>query len=117
MSDFAAAVAFVLAREGGYVRDPADPGGETNYGISKRQYPSLDIPHLTRDQAISLYERDYWIPCNCDALDQGPALAVFDTAVNLGVAPATSMWDAARGDLDAFLWGRLRYYDLVRLTN
>ena len=36
---FERAVARVLSDEGGYVDNPADPGGETNFGISKREYP------------------------------------------------------------------------------
>ena len=39
--DFATAVAFVLQHEGGYVHNPADPGGETKFGISKRAHPDL----------------------------------------------------------------------------
>lgn len=60
MADFAAAVEFVLQNEGGYINDPQDPGGETNFGISRRQYPLLDIKNLTRQEAIAIYERDYW---------------------------------------------------------
>ena len=41
----------VLHHEGGYVNDPKDPGGETNYGISKRAYPDVDIKNLTEDGA------------------------------------------------------------------
>ena len=29
----------VFEKEGGYVNDPKDPGGETKYGISKRAFP------------------------------------------------------------------------------
>ena len=29
----------ILAREGGYVDHPSDPGGETKYGIAKRSHP------------------------------------------------------------------------------
>ena len=36
MSDFNLAIPVVLENEGGYVNDPNDLGGETNYGISKR---------------------------------------------------------------------------------
>ena len=36
-SIFIEAVARVLADEGGYVNNPSDPGGETNFGISKRE--------------------------------------------------------------------------------
>ena len=30
-----------LHHEGGYVHDPKDLGGETNYGIAKRFYPDV----------------------------------------------------------------------------
>jgi lysozyme family protein len=33
----------LIGHEGGYVNDPRDPGGETKYGVSKRQYPNVDI--------------------------------------------------------------------------
>jgi hypothetical protein len=33
----------------GYVNDPSDPGGETQWGISKRSYPDVDIKALTRE--------------------------------------------------------------------
>lgn len=49
----------VIQREGGYVWDPRDPGGETKYGISKRSYPEEDIRHLTLARATALYRRDY----------------------------------------------------------
>src|SRR5690606_2973445 len=57
---FLHAVEVVLEHEGGYVHDPHDPGGETKFGISKRQYPDLDIANLTREQAIEIYRRDWW---------------------------------------------------------
>ena len=41
----------LIGHEGGYVNNPADPGGETKYGISKRSYPSLNIANLTREMA------------------------------------------------------------------
>jgi lysozyme family protein len=45
---FARAIARLLGDEGGLVDTPADPGGETKFGISKREYPDLDIAALTR---------------------------------------------------------------------
>jgi len=58
----------ILRHEGGYVNHPNDPGGETNYGISKRQYPHLDIKNLTREQAKVIYYYDYWVKYRCDKL-------------------------------------------------
>jgi lysozyme family protein len=83
--DWEVAVDFVLKMEGGYTVDPADPGGETNWGISKKSYPNLDIKNLTMDQAKDIYFKDFWQPCACDQLPSGFAVAVFDTAVNQGI--------------------------------
>ena len=57
---FPAFINRILGHEGGYVNDPQDPGGETNWGISKRSYPGEDIKNLTLDQAAAIYRRDYW---------------------------------------------------------
>lgn len=82
------AIDFVLTQEGGYTVDPNDPGGETNFGISKKAYPNLDIKNLTVDQAKDIYKRDYWAPCRCDNLPFPFAVAVFDMAVNQGTGTA-----------------------------
>ena len=37
--EFKDGVIQVLNHEGGYVNDPQDPGGETNFGIAKRSHP------------------------------------------------------------------------------
>ncbi len=85
---FEDALEFVLEREGGYVNDSQDPGGETKYGISKRSYPNEDIPNLTKEAAGAIYRRDYWDACRCGELPGGVDLCVFDTAVNQGVFAA-----------------------------
>lgn len=82
--NFARALDFVLAREGGYSCDPKDPGGETRHGICKKSYPDVDIKNLTIASAAALYRKDYWEPNWCDQLPYWAALAVFDTAVNMG---------------------------------
>lgn len=77
--------------EGGYVNDPKDPGGETNFGISKRQYPQLDIANLTREQVSSIYYNDYWCAAHCNDLSDNIRLFVFDCAINQGVSTAIKL--------------------------
>lgn len=81
---FIRAVDLVLKHEGGLVDHPADPGGLTNFGISQRAYPDLDIRRLTRQQAMEIYHRDYWLPIRCDELPEPVAVVLFDMAVNMG---------------------------------
>lgn len=78
----------LMGHEGGYVDDPRDRGGETKYGISKRSYPDEDIAGLTRERAMALYWRDYWLAAHCDALPTALRFHVFDMAVNSGVHAA-----------------------------
>ena len=85
MASFDKAIPTILKHEGGYVNDPKDPGGETNFGISKRQYPNLNIKDLTEDYARAIYYSDYWLRHIYDAIeDQALATKVFDMAVNMG---------------------------------
>lgn len=94
---FDQAVAFVLQDriEGGYVNDPRDPGGETNFGISKRVYPKININSLTREDAVAIYRRDYWERAGCDDLPPKLAVAAFDCAVNQGVGIAGRLMQKA----------------------
>lgn len=52
----------IIAREGGYVNHPSDPGGETKYGISRRAHPGVDIRNLTLDGARDIYRSHYVKP-------------------------------------------------------
>lgn len=88
MSNFDVAINRLLDSEGGYVNNPADPGGETKFGISKRSYPQLDIAALTRDQAIEIYRRDFWNPIGGDALPRGVGYQLLAFAVNSGISTA-----------------------------
>jgi lysozyme family protein len=92
MSDlFETALDFVLSAEGGFVDDPADPGGLTKFGISQRAYPHLNIRELTIDTAKALYRKDYWDRCSCDKLPAGIAFVLFDAAVNQGASASIRM--------------------------
>lgn len=88
MDNFDNAFEHIVGLEGGYVNDPKDPGGETNYGISKRAYPDVDIKALTLDQAKGIYRRDYWNAVKADQLPWPLAAYVFDCAVNQGASVA-----------------------------
>jgi lysozyme family protein len=92
---FEDALRIVLNWEGGYVNDPNDPGGETNFGICKRDFPTVNIRKLTIEQAADIYHQKYWRPCHCDDLPVPIAVCVFDTAVNQGVATASKMLQEA----------------------
>lgn len=74
----------IVDREGGYVHDPTDWGGETKYGISKRAYPHLDIKNLTREQAMEIYYRDYYLKNKLDRLPAPLQEPVLDWTVNSG---------------------------------
>lgn len=95
----------LLGSEGGYVNDPRDPGGETNWGISKRAYPHLDIRHLTRDGAKAIYLRDFWTRIHADELYDGVAFQTFDFAVNSGIETAVRLLQRALGVADDGYWG------------
>lgn len=101
---FLAAVERVLANEGGYVDNPADPGGATNFGISQRAYPDLDIANLTREQAIDIYYRDYWLKYGLQRLRGEIAGKMLDLCVNLGPEAAVLCLQRAmranRGELE-----------------
>ncbi len=91
MSKFPRCIPFILAAEGGLVNHPKDPGGLTNFGISQRRYPDLDIRALTLDQAKALYARDFWRPIQGDDLPAGLDLVVFDHAITAGPATAIKL--------------------------
>jgi lysozyme family protein len=89
---FNQAVNVILKHEGGLVNNPNDPGGITNFGISKRSYPEVDIYNLTKEQAKEIYERDYWKPLQLYRIDNANAcLELFDFSVNAGMSRAVKL--------------------------
>jgi len=87
----------IVAREGGYVNDPADPGGATNHGVTIHTLRRLgldltgdgrvseaDVRRLTRDQAVEIFLRDYFHAPGIDRLPEGLQAPVFDMQVNAG---------------------------------
>lgn len=92
----------VLLSEGGYTNDPRDPGGPTNFGITlhdARSYwkPSAsaeDVRSMPRAIAEGIYKTKYWDKVGGDDLPAGVDYAVFDYAVNSGVARAMRVLDS-----------------------
>ena len=81
---FEKAIEIVLAHEGGFVDHPADAGGATNFGISSRWNPGVDVATLTREDAIEIYWSTRWENRGYDQLPERIAIKTFDLAVNLG---------------------------------
>lgn len=100
------ALTWIFHAEGGFVDDPADPGGTTRYGISIRylrkkgklgdidgdgDIDADDIRALTREDAATFYISDFWNKCRCSDMPYNVALVVMDTAVHSGVRYASKL--------------------------
>jgi len=89
MSSFELAIPVILRHEGGYCWVEGDAGGETNFGISKRSYPNVDIKNLTSADASVIYKRDWWDHYGYGRINaQVIGTKVLDMAVNMGAEPA-----------------------------
>lgn len=95
----------VLAHEGGYTNDAADPGGPTNWGITihdarmywKKDATSADVRAMPKSVAIEIYRKKYWAVLNCDALPAGVDYCIFDYGVNSGVGRARKVLNKYAG--------------------
>lgn len=101
--EFERAIAAVLEHEGGYVNDPDDPGGETNFGIAKRYHPDVDIKNLTRQAASAIYAREYWTEPGIDKLPWPVNAKVLDVAVHTSSKRAVKILQAALCRLGYFV--------------
>lgn len=82
-------IEYILKNEGGYVDDPDDSGGETNFGITKKTALACgykgEMCELTLNKAIEIYYQKYWIDAGFDKIkDDTLALVMFDLGVNMG---------------------------------
>ena len=99
------ALRHILKYEGGYVNHPADPGGMTNLGVTKRVWEEwigkpateADMRALTPEMVGPLYKTRYWDAVRGDDLPSGIDLCVFDAAVNAGVGRASKFLQQAVG--------------------
>jgi len=94
----------LLGVEGGFSNHPADPGGQTRYGISESVARAAGYRGDMRDLPVSLaqeiYRREYWDAVRADELPPALRYAVFDAAVNSGVKQAAKWLQRAIGAAD-----------------
>lgn len=87
----------IVAREGGYVNDPDDPGGATNHGVTigtmqrlgldltgDGRVDAADVRALSRDQAVQIFLDHYYLKPRIDQLPEVLHDTVFDMYVNAG---------------------------------
>ena len=87
----------IVGREGGFVDDPDDPGGATNFGVTIHTMRRLaldldgdgdvdrdDVKALTKDRAIEIFKNHYFFGPGLDGLPQTIQASVFDMYVNAG---------------------------------
>lgn len=96
----------ILDKEGGYVNNPNDRGGPTNWGITQsvaRAHGYIgDMRNLARDKALDILDADYWTGPRFDAVSVfSPAIAakLCDIGVNMGPAVAVKFFQRS---LNAF---------------
>ena len=95
LTQFDDIIEVVLHHEGGYVNDPKDPGGETNFGIAKRSHPDVDIKNLTKDGAKEIYKEVYWDKNKVVSLPEDLRHIYFDMCVTQGKGRAVKIYKAA----------------------
>ncbi len=101
----------IVAREGGYVNDPDDPGGATKYGVTIHTMRRLgldldgdgdvdeaDVKVLTKVKAVSIFVEHYFRGPKIDQLPEVLHATVFDMYVNAG-ANAVKILQRLLGDM------------------
>jgi lysozyme family protein len=106
-----------ICRESGYVNHPADRGGATCWGVTEAVARAHgyrgEMRSFPRTEAISIYERLYWLKPGFDAVAPiAPTIAaeLFDTGINMGPAVAVAFLQRA---LNALNRGALDYDDVI----
>ena len=110
MNAFQLSLQFVLSAEGGYVFNPIDPGGETNYGISKRAHPDEDIKNLTLARAMEIYKKEYWDFYKLDDLSMPYCICVMDALVQHRPSVGVQLQRIAEGNWKLFNASRREFY-------
>lgn len=88
MSTFDDAFTALVGNEGGYVNNPADPGGETMWGVTARVARANGYTGAMKDlpleTAKSIAKKVYWDPLHLDEFDGRIAFQMLDANYNGG---------------------------------
>lgn len=95
----------VLDIEKGLNNKKSDYGGTTKYGISQRWHPDVDVPNLTLEGALEIYDSGYWKPAHCEEMPNRLSVLHFDTAIQLSPADAIRMIQLILGIQPDGKWG------------
>jgi lysozyme family protein len=107
----------LLSAEGNFTDDRNDPGNwtggrigvgalnGTKFGISAASYPNITIKTLTRDEALAIYNRDFWNVIGADILPPAVAYSALDGAVNSGISQSIRWLQQAANVADDGKWG------------
>lgn len=114
----------VLGSEGGFVNNPADPGGATRWGVTQRTLGAWrkrpasidDVKTLTQDEAVQIYSAQYAAPIRFDDLPSGLDLAVFDASINSGPNRAARLLQQTLGMPDAAVDGIIGAHTLAEIN-
>lgn len=109
----------LIKHEGGYVNHPSDPGGETNWGITKRTALANgyvgSMRAMSRLQAREIYHKAFWQRYHCDQYPPALAFQLFDAAVNHGFGNAARMLQRAVGVADDGIIGAITLQQIADL--
>lgn len=107
--EFDAAFTRLLGNEGGYSNNADDPGGATNWGVTRSvawaNGYSGDMKEFTQDQAKAIYKKSYWDSARCDSLPPDVRFDVFDGCVNSGIPQSIKWLQRAVGVADDGAFG------------
>jgi lysozyme family protein len=105
LSNWQKSFELMLKSEGGYVNNPADPGGRTNLGVTQatwenwvgRASDETEMRGLTPEKVEPLYKKKYWDAVRGDDLPVGLDYLCFDFGVNAGPGRAIKLLQSAVG--------------------
>ena len=121
MSDFDKAFDLLIGNEGGYVNNLADPGGETNWGITRTV--AVDNGYagsmklMPKETAKQIYKKMYWDKLQCDQLPFIVAFQLLDAGVNHGNSQAVKFLQRALSVVDDGVIGAKTIAEVSKLKD